>query len=545
MKLIYQNIKKTLFKRLLITLMICFSMSEFNIFFAQNTAWILAPKYKTVGGVTSLPTAPPNDGYDGSSAVHTQNMQLDAQGNVLFFVVDGVVYDKAGYQLGDLKGEGPAYDTYYLRGNAEVCIVPDPSNCSRYYIIASADFNTASLSNRLPFYALLDMSQLNEYYTTRYGQLIDINNDGYSAKSIPSITSDYFTGDPYTDQKMGGITIAASKLRSDNSRLVFLTNGRKIYRYKIDGNGFQYMGSFSFYSGSTVFNNLNIRSEMELVELSGGNYRIAVPFLYEPQSGNKSVSIFTADLDGNGNLISSSGNQLDFTFSASDTYNPYVHGLEFSPNGDILYITHDNSYLHPNPIEYFDFSNPTLGVQPLSVTNAIDFKSSQIEIGVDGKLYFATSNRLATLSNPNSPLSSNWTNNALAITLSPNYGGGTFSEYYLKTYTLPDQIDGMDYEAHFYANTQCCIANQWYSAETFTANISETWEPGHNPFGNTTDPVYIKDALIIAANKNITIKNMTFKFAPDAKVVVERAAGGIVNIKKGGGKLTLDHSFFP
>lgn len=205
MKLIYQNIKKTLFKRLLITLMICFSMSEFNIFFAQNTAWILAPKYKTVGGVTSLPVAPPNDGYDGSPAVHTQNMQLDAQGNVLFFVVDGVVYDKAGYQLGELKGEGPS-NIYKLRGNAEVVIVPDPNNCSRYYIFASGKASSSGISNKFPYYAIVDMS------TNSLVQDANGNTAFFMLDFIPNGITVFQSNSP----RVSGITYAASKLITSN-----------------------------------------------------------------------------------------------------------------------------------------------------------------------------------------------------------------------------------------------------------------------------------------------------------------------------------------
>lgn len=464
-------------------------------------------------------------------------MQLDAQGNILFFVVDHSVYNKDGERIGDLYTSASPVGTYYMRGNAEIVIVPDPANCQRYYIVASADDGAASLNNRIPHFALLDMSLTNGNGIK--GKLLDVNNDGKTIKSIASITPDYFTGNPYEDVKMGGVSIAATKLRSDNSRFVFLTNGRKVFRYKINSSGFNYSGSFSLSSNNSVFNTLNIRSEMELVSLPGGNYRIAVPFAYEPSTNNKNVAVFTADLDGNGNLISGSTNQLNFTFSTNDTYHPFIHGLEFSPNGNILYITHDNSYLHPNPIEYYDFSNPSAGVQPLSVSNAIDFKSSQIEMGIDNKLYFATSNRLATLSNPNTPSTSNWQNNALTINNTPNYGGGTTSEYYLKLYSLPDQIDGMDYEAHFFANSSCCIANQWYSAESYSVRTNATWQPGSNPFGNTTGTVYIKNTLTIPAGKNITIKNMVFKFGPNAKVIVSRG-----NALYAGGKLNLDGTVF-
>ncbi len=509
--------------------------------FAQNPAWSLPPKKLTMNPSsppvsTSLPTTV--NGYMGQAATCAHNMQLDANGNILFFVVDEMVYDKDGYEIGVFyKG------STYVKGDAEIVIAPDPADCNRYYIIA---VGYATNSNQFPYYTILDMSLPNQIYSGRKGALV--YTDGYTAVSIPDITPDYMPP-VLNDVKMGGVSIAASKLRSDNSRFVFINNGRKIYRYKIDNSGFNYQSSFSLPLAdyNAVYNTTDIRGEMELIELDNGNYRIATPFRHENSTYTfNQVVVYCADLDANGNLISGSEKALPFNTSSLDNYRvPYVHGLEFSPNGSILYITHDNTALHANPLEYFDFSNPAAGVQPLSVSNAADFKSSQIELGLDKKLYFATSNRLATISNPDTPATPIWTNNALSITYSPNNRVTTVSPSstdILKTYILPDQIDGMNYTAHFFANTQCCLTNKYYDAISYTATTSATWQPGWfgNPFGSMTGEIYIKESLIIPAGKTITIKNMTFKFAPNAKVIVERGTtGGLA-----GGKLILDGTTF-
>lgn len=503
------------------------------ITFAQNQAWILAPKKFTM---TSSPVSAPlptmND-YTGDPAKYAQNIQVDANGNILFFIVDGIVYDKNGKGIGVIQGAGG----YYVHGEAEIVIVPDPSNCSRYYIIGSGALANPGVSSRYPFYEIVDVSVTNS--NGSQGVLVG----GGVATNIKDMTPGYLTGNPTYDYKMGGICIAASKLRSDNSRFVFITNGKKVFRYKIDNTGFNYSGYFYLDPSNTAFNNLNIRSEMELIELSNGNYRIAVPFLN--QVSDIRIAVFTGDLNTNGELISGTEKLLEYHFGPlTQQYQPYVHGLEFSPNGSILYITHDNTPQYPNPIEYYDFSNPTAGVQPLNVTNAIDFKSSQIELGLDGKLYFATSNRLATLSNPNTPNpTSNWTNNAVTLTnYQASFGAGLPTEYALKTYLLPDQIDGMNYTSHFFVNTQCCITNKYYDAINYTATTNATWQPGWlgSPFASISGEVYIKETLIIPAGKTITIKNMTFKFAPNAKVIVERGTtGGLA-----GGKLILDGTTF-
>ncbi|HRO76157.1 MAG TPA: T9SS type A sorting domain-containing protein [Crocinitomicaceae bacterium] len=548
MKSFYNHVKTLLTKSLLATLVVCFNSVANNSALAQNPAWILAPKNFNIPGGwnTSLPTTPPGDGYQGQATSSVHNMQLDAQGNILFFVADGVVYDKDGYELGRLTGKGSGMN-YTVYGNAEIIIAPDPSNCSRYYIIGQGYQSLSSYANHYPFYSILDMSQFNDFYTSRKGKLIPLVDDYYTAFNIKDISPGYVK----LSDKMGGISTATTKLRNNNSRLVFINNGFSLFRYRIDASGFHYENSYAFpySSGNAIGNNQDVRAEMELIELSNGNYRIATVFRHENSSGTVNQTIlYCADLDLNGNVIPSTELTFASNTSSLDQYKvPYVHGLEFSPNGNILYVTHETTALYPNSLEYYDFSNSSAGFQAM-FTNS-DFKNSQIELGTDGKLYYITHNRMATLSNPNNPNMSNWNNNAIPVTYTPNNRAGTVpsnSTDILKTYILPDQIDGMDYNAHFFANTQCCLTNQWYSAEAFTATTNATWQPGagNNPFGSTNGVVYIKDALIIPADKNITIKNMVFKFAPDAKVIVARSVGGIGGLFSGGGKLTLDGTTF-
>jgi hypothetical protein len=225
--------------------------------------------------------------------------------------------------------------------------------------------------------------------------------------------------------------------------LTHYPNSVGIYRYKIDAAGFNYDNYFISHGG---FSPTIHRAEMELIELSNGNYRIATYI----GSETKGAAVFTAELDTNGKLIPDTKVRLSFRSFGESSNRPYVHGLEFSPNGNILYISHQESKPYfsnpnfPNPIEYYDFNNPVLGVQSLVVTNALDFEISQIEMGIDGKLYFATSDRLATLSDPNTPLSSNWNDTAQVISYPPNNRGFPFSPFPLNTYILPDQIDDFD-----------------------------------------------------------------------------------------------------
>ncbi|MCO5268750.1 MAG: T9SS type A sorting domain-containing protein [Brumimicrobium sp.] len=529
MKTIKYNINKWLSKSCLAIFGLVATIGNTNAQ-SQNNVWSLAPNYFKNGQPFSFPNG---FDYSGQPASNVHNAMQDANGNLLFFMVDDQVFDKDGYLIDYVYSNSVA-----VKGTAEIAFVPDPVNCQKYYIIAAGRQNySVGFSNKIPYIATLDLAQPNNYYPSRFG-VLEYTNSG-TAMDIAAITPGFVV----EGTKQGGVFIAASKIRNDNSRLVFISNGYGIYRYIIDNNGFNYDNYFLPW-GPSQFNQISMRGEMELVELSNGNYRIAAPFIYEQFVYPSIVikhAVFTADLDASGTLIPGTNNLLLFTYTNNDVFRPYIHGLEFSPDGNILYITHDNSSLHPNPIEYFDFNNTGSGVQPLNVTNALDFKSSQIELGKDGKLYLATSNRLATLSNPNNPNPANWTNNAQPISYTANYEGVSTPDYNLKTYILPDQIDGMDYTTHFFANTQCCLLNTFFDAEIFSATTNATWTPGtlSNPFGSVSGTVLIEKELIIPAGKTITIQNMTFKFAPGAKVVLQRGTGALQ-----GGKLILNNTTF-
>jgi hypothetical protein len=150
-----------------------------------------------------------------------------------------------------------------------------------------------------------------------------------------------------------------------------------------------------------------------------------------------------------------------------------------------------------------------------------------------------TANRLASLSFTNNPSNSNWNDNILPINYQANYEWNFVQTVDMKRFTLPDQIDGMNYTGYFFNNPRCCILNSFHHAKEFTATSSAVWTNGQNPFGNSTSPILIEKELVIPAGVTVTISNMTFKFAPGAKVIVERGNGSTP-----GGKLVLSKTTF-
>ena len=523
----------------------------------QNNIWSLPPNYKNGPNILPLPTQLGVNGIglnyhpsnNNTISEHSHAAMQDVNGNLLFFVVDGIVYSKEGYYIGEF--ENPLINMYGgAYGNAEVLIIPNPDNCEQYYIVltgASAPVINAGHHQNFPVYVILDLSQPNINNSSFKGNLLDLNgnpNIVNTARDLRQGLSPNWNPNP----KHKAVFMAASKLRPDNTRLLFISNGSYIYRYLVDGNGINF-NSYSYNlppdgSGINFF-----RSEMELYEFDNGgvpNYKIAVPY-----NGGSEINILLSELDQNGSVIPSTANKLSYAFSNGAAN---VKGLEFSPNGRYLYIVKSPNSLHPELFQVYDWVTQSFISQSLINSTLLsqinNFNSSQLELSGEnitgGRMYLANSSNLATIDNVDDPTNLSW--NSTAKTISYNLSTRGISNPYdgVQLYLLPDQIDGMDYTDHFTANLECCIENSPYDVSVDIGNnnysVNATWDgnnSNNNPWGWTNSPngVTIKDKLVIKTGTNITINNMRFEFAPNAQLIVENGAKLTIN----GTTLTVDN----
>jgi len=512
---------------------------------SQNPLWTLPSKYLKGGSIYNLPVL--SGGYSGQTAGHGHNSMIDAQENLKFYIIDNKVYNASGALIDEMYYPGGSiggvnFDYYAsISGTAETVIVPDPApgKCNRYYILlGGTEYEGTINSDRMPFWGLLDLDA-----------------PGYSMTMTPMLSMvpsvEWSTGFPV---KLGNVHIAATDKRPDGSYFVYVSGLHKVWRFKITASGISYDNySFDLPSGSGY----EVRAEMEIASLTGGGYRIAVPY----QKTGGGASIYTAELTSAGSVVSGTERVFDFYKPAGTTEEPpFVHGLEFSANGGVLYLTRQTSVSHPGAVQFFDFSNPTAGVQTLNVPNSEYYQFTQIERGKDGWMYFARQNGstntatfLSVLGNSNTPstsaswISANWLNAIIGISYPASFQGLPASSSYnnMKSYLLPDQIDGMNYTSHLYSDLSCCLQNTAYTIDSYTATASGTWQPGigQNPFSgiiNSSAIVTVRKELRIPAGVTVNITNMIFRFAPGAKVIVER---GVLN-GASSGKLILNGTTF-
>lgn len=439
--------------------------------FAQNPFWTLPDQYLFFEAFPPQPLPAPipyqlDLNYNSEVAHHAHNAIAKPNGELAFFVIDDRVYDKDGYVM-YIFGHG-FYNPKNVSGNSEICIVPDPASCgARFYIFTSN-------------------SAIDGAFYYPYGTILDLE-----APSVGSVNPESSLGGPafggfdYDNIKkmnelaafentQGGLEnfnnnhdhpyiFAASPKLEDNSHLVIFSDGSSIHRMRIDEAGMHpinpplIIGNIVPGYGS---NNNGEKSELELIQINSSTFRIGIS---TTASGSGSVvGAFDVDLNGNYN----GGTAFAHSLLEPSSDKPHIKGLEFSKNGRYLYFTHHVSPNNPDAVRYLDLDLST--VNTLNVPNNGDFQYSQIELGIDDRLYFAYANGLATLANSDDP-NSTWT--PLAISQNQNLSNSGFpGEEDKYSYLLPDQIDGMDYSQIFA-----------YPEYVVTVSGTDTWTPTNNP----------------------------------------------------------------
>lgn len=537
---------------------------------AQNPTMILAPGF--------LPTSPPiqplpiaTGGYDGLVSYGPSNMYAGLDGNpLLFAVVDTttsltaglttIIYNKHGHKIADLCREDITFnDATDVISNNETVIVPDPGNCERYYVFGTANFKDYEQPGPTyydylyqPYYALIDMSlQTPGAPVGETGQLVTPGaTSTHNIVELYDLVPNNNYGLPPLKSSLK-LAVTKPRVSDGNSRLVFVFNDQYLIIFKVTTTGVQYLqmiemavgGSGPYYGVGTASWD-NILGEMEIYE-SGNTIKFALPADAGSANGQTDANLSLFDLDISSFPYTVSNiKEVPVSISSPYTYVSQIGGIEFSPNGQYVYFTHEPNAGNPNPVEWVEYATISNrgAITPSGVTMT-DFQRSHIELGLDGKMYFVTSNRLAAITNPNSPGSYSWTNTAVSLSSYPTYQDA---------YLLPDQMD-QDTYGGFYENTvECCKLYTHFNVEkqfimptgtytvgpTFPQTVNGTDSQG-NAMAVTFDATSTAKAdIIVPIGAKVTFRDITIKFTPEAGLTVKsNAAAG-----QQGGKVVLNAS---
>ncbi|MFL5751907.1 MAG: hypothetical protein ACJ76F_00750, partial [Bacteroidia bacterium] len=423
----------------------------------QLERWCIPPNqvaFATGTPVTSsLPSSTAAGGYLNSVSFPNEisiasNSMHDANGNLLFFVTqdsyDGYhlkVFDKNGAPIKDVNGNDDLKFDYHWSDNTgphlnpgyifnswaeEISIVPVPGNCNQYYIIAGFldEHNISTAIAYEPVYAKLDLS------LSTNGALLAASSTSnlFDLTNLPGMPAGAFQ--PYAPLHKYRFGIATTPFRPEavnQSNFLYVyseysnTIAYGFFKYKIDASGISFVSCEHPTLSPPAGVHNNYYSEMEIVRLPSGNYRMA--------KVREDNNIYYCDLDyANGSIIAGTERMITLALGKS------LEGLEFSPDGNYLYYTYHGTL---NKIGYL--GNLSAGGTPVP-TDYMSFDAGFAEIGYDGRIYFsiAPGDHLICKTVPNLPGSGFW--NMSAATLAPDYTGS-----YSKL--LPDQMDGQIYYA--------------------------------------------------------------------------------------------------
>jgi hypothetical protein len=120
----FEYLKKILMKKLLLLTFITSLLSVMS--FAQSSIWVVGNRRVEFSFANPLPIGPNSSiDYAGQQANASANAYHNpVSGELLFFIVDGIIYDKDGYIIDDLIANSASGEN--ILGFAETVIVPDP-----------------------------------------------------------------------------------------------------------------------------------------------------------------------------------------------------------------------------------------------------------------------------------------------------------------------------------------------------------------------------------------------------------------------------------
>lgn len=127
----------------------------------------------------SVSSIPDDYEYQGQIAEHTQNAQYDDEGNLLFFIVDGNIYNRDGFLIADDAADVIDRDCEVcFLGGEEVHIIPVEGSCTRFFIVGlmfdSFEREIASETKGMLRWGVLDMA-LQSDLPVYEGQAVGVN----------------------------------------------------------------------------------------------------------------------------------------------------------------------------------------------------------------------------------------------------------------------------------------------------------------------------------------------------------------------------------
>ncbi len=548
---------------------------------AQRTSWMQGNEVVvlTPGEPASIFALPqpndPNAGadqYSGGAATTSAYVQLDDLGCILFFAVDGDLYDRNGYRIaqgGDLGCGNTA--GCLLTGSTELIVAPVPGRCGHWYLFHSIAV-AGSQADPVLHVSVLDMTLQNPAFPNdpeRRGRVLDdtdLDAAGYDLMFAWPYANPIAVdlGAPFADLWSAGercLHMDAVRSEATGRTFLFATSGEVIARYELTSSSILLLGSQPVDLAGAVLNPTArprvAKGELEAVAV-GSTVRVAFSItLYSdqvmppPPDYNAflvHVAAYDAALPTVPRTFHENLHIGDLLITAppaptnlgTTVAYPGAGGVEFTADGALVYwcrslADHGQPYwdgLHH--LGYFDWATLTVNSFPtIALLPTVD---SELELAPapDGNglaLYVAGTDDqgnawLSALSGPDDPNTATWLPQAItlgqaSLCADPSLGWNNVQD----RYHLLQAQGHNDASLERMSDPMCCQELQdmtctvAYAAPVGAGN----WTPTDNPFCDKP-VVRICEELRLPTGAHITAQDLTFAFSADAALVIEPGA---------------------
>jgi hypothetical protein len=536
---------------------------------AQSNLWMVGNKYldfSNSSAITtenlpqpSVPASSQQRAYAGQLPKLCQFAEYDESGDLLFFIVDGKIYDSEGYLMVANGVTGFTPYPHYPSLILDIQVVKIPGDCSKYFILFGHHPEVSSIFS----VAVLDLNLPNQFWpTTRLGGLVDL-----------SPYEDYI----YDEDEAGAASIYPINFYDWLSHLPF-DDTAPLYA-TINGHSVTFSGSI--WGGSGAPSTPSLRADMVIYDNApNGEKKLIVAkgtqgWLWDVTSNGVYITDETNCLgytngwprlnermtvsQYDGYYYVFTGNELDETYQLGkydaswNSVQCYPTGFPTDPlpqylvnqiatsersmNGRyIYYVSQTAPYFN-----YIDLADLSSGLHNLTSISALSgiaaYNDCMMALnnyqGV-ASIYLFHSTGISVLKGVDNPASVTLITNPFPGLLPPQVNltgfasAGSFTAY--TTYPDPVVLQSRNYQIQQMTELQsgsCCLAN--INADTplgYTVNAgAATWSygAGNNPW-NATGPIHLNGDLIFNYGANITINGMEFRFSPTANAVIKKGS---------------------
>ncbi|MCC7244590.1 MAG: T9SS type A sorting domain-containing protein, partial [Saprospiraceae bacterium] len=353
---------------------------------AQNPNWALVPSQANF--TTSSMNVQTMPGTY-ATPVNCTNSAHDAQGNLLFYVVNDEIHDATGVQVGVI-GTG-----WGLLGK-EIIIIPDPNDCdARLVLSGSFDF----LLNGGPdnYDWVFDVTRVKKNGSTWSIQIV-------------------YTTHCYSMSDNAFMTMTVSKPDQNGQRMWYIVLNDEVEQYSINGSSVNFINVVTYNDGDAPTDVDISPSGDRLMWSDAGNAFELLWILLNPSTGAMSNNYGYRPLEFTGG------------------YN--VYGLEFEDNNHVLVsAVREAGFGVSSGIIRCDFNTPVAS----QVIADPSFATSQLERALDGKIYATSGTQLIGIT----PGTNTYATTTAAVLTNGYFGGSTLF------YALPRMLDGENYAQIF------------------------------------------------------------------------------------------------